>query len=547
MTVQTTPEHLRLEPIAGPPLEPILVDPSGPVTLGRSGRCDVRLPEDQLTVSRRHARLVWRGGKWLVRDLASSHGTTLNDVRLAPEQPTELEEGDRLRIGPWTFLVGGTRSGPARLPTIDDLDSRTQRVEHIAASELGVLARQRLTLLMDFFDAAMRGAQDRQTLYESTIDAALAGTGFSRGALVRWIESSAEVIPIAQRLEGGRPAPAFAPPRSILRAAAAGQVVRLSDQSQIQTTESISRLGIDAAMCSPLEMPSTSGLFLYLDVAGRAVTVRPDAATFVMSVARMCGMAVANMERHRLTKKQEDLIRDLEAAREAQQRMMPPTAGRAGPLEYRMCSLPGRMVAGDLFDVVAMPGGRVGVFLGDVKGKGLGAAFLMAVVQSYLRSTLRTEHEPSAALHHVAEFLETRSDRGDMITLWLGVFDPARGALSFVDAGHGYIYAAAPGESLARLLSSSGIPLNVEPSFRYHAETVPIRPGFRLLMFSDGVNEQRGGEEGRFGEARALAAVEAHADPGAALDHLVGSLRGFAGADALDDDVTAALVRFDPA
>ncbi|MBZ0171530.1 MAG: FHA domain-containing protein, partial [Phycisphaerales bacterium] len=95
-----TVRRLRLEAIAGPPIDQVVVHPGAPAVIGRSSNVDRQLADK--TVSRRHCRVLKRGTNWLLTDLNSRHGTFLNGVRLEPEQPAPLNDGDLVRVGPWT-------------------------------------------------------------------------------------------------------------------------------------------------------------------------------------------------------------------------------------------------------------------------------------------------------------------------------------------------------------------------------------------------------------------------------------------------------------
>src|SRR4051794_14515070 len=94
-----------LVPIAGPPLEPILLSPvSGGQSIGRHEQCDLKLPADTETVSRFHARFFCDdSGQWRVIDLNSRWGTFVNGVQIEPNAQASLREDDQIRIAPWAF------------------------------------------------------------------------------------------------------------------------------------------------------------------------------------------------------------------------------------------------------------------------------------------------------------------------------------------------------------------------------------------------------------------------------------------------------------
>src|SRR5262245_54053902 len=100
-TTIVTAAPIKLEPLTGPSVTPIVVPPDRPFRLGRHSTCDAPLPDQ--TVSRNHLLVEFRAGSWLVSDLESRHGTFLNGAKLNAGEPTPIREGDLLRIGPWTF------------------------------------------------------------------------------------------------------------------------------------------------------------------------------------------------------------------------------------------------------------------------------------------------------------------------------------------------------------------------------------------------------------------------------------------------------------
>jgi sigma-B regulation protein RsbU (phosphoserine phosphatase) len=220
-------------------------------------------------------------------------------------------------------------------------------------------------------------------------------------------------------------------------------------------------------------------------------------------------MAVGNISRLELEQRQRELVRDLEAASEAQKLIMPPAKGKIARIRYAMRSLSGRYVAGDLFDVVDLEDGRVGVLLGDVAGKGVPAAILMATAQTHLHVALREGKDVSRAVQAVNRHICEHMASNKFISLWAGIFDPAAGTLSYIDAGHGYWMLTRKGQEPLRLDSASGIPLGIDPTFEFAAQTLPITSGQRLIVFSDGVVEQpaAGASDGpQFGVAGAIAA-----------------------------------------
>lgn len=535
-------ESMYLDPVAGPRTETISLEPGKSAIVGRSSMCDVQLSDDQ-SVSRSHMALSMKSGRWLLQDKGSRHGTFLNGQRLEAEQVTYLSHGDLLSAGPYTFRV---RFGedPVSFATTEDVRASFGQIEPIAPNELDNLASHRLGLLMNCA-SSIHGATDEKELARSVLNAVIRGTGFSRAAMVRPVGSLDQVEIIASdspRAGDGSDAD-FVFSRSVLKAAAEHRIVRLKDVPDFEEAKSIIDLGIASALCAPVRVGPDLYAFLYLDSRSRGSHIESDAAAFCAAVAQMCGLALANIQRHRLEERQQVLDADLRAARAAQMRMMPPEEGERGGTHYAMRSLPGRGVAGDLFDVFDTGEDRVTVMLGDVSGKGMGAAIIMAMTQSVLGTVLRHRAELRRAVEIADHYVDEHSAVGEFVSLWLGVIDRKTREVQFIDAGHGYgVLRRASGE-LEVIQSNGGLPLGVEPDRGHTPDVLSWSDGDRLILFSDGVIEQPRPDGERFGLDRVLSVLEHSADELGDVDGVLQALFEFSDADRLDDDVTVASIR----
>ncbi|MDX2118763.1 MAG: SpoIIE family protein phosphatase [Planctomycetota bacterium] len=563
MATGATKETMILEVLAGPPMANPAVPADKPTVLGRTSQADVRLLDE--TVSRRHAQIFVRAETWYVTDLESRHGTTLNGIAITANNPAPMQEGDLLRIGPWTFRVRFGAAGPATalLSTSDDAGDVASRVQRVPAHELNLRAQHRLELLIDC-SANIASAPTEQALANAALDAVIAGTLYPRAAFIRHVGSSDGVELVAYKgpdavdpsRKGGMPNLALS--RSLLRAASEGQVVRMDSGSSANYGQSIIDLGIHSAICAPVMIGANPAAYLYLDARGGETQVQPDAAAFCQAISRICGLALSNLNRATLEARQKALENDLKAARDAQSLIMPPPGGQIGRITYAMHSEPGRIVAGDLFDVVALEDGRVAVFLGDVAGKGVGAALLMATVQAHLNASLRTNSNPGKAMDVVNRHIAHHCADGRFITLWLGVFDPARNMLDYVDAGHGYWLLRRPGGAPGKVPSAGGLPLGIDAETTYEPESVSLTPGTRLIVFSDGVVEQQSPQGEEFGVAKTIETLTPGENPDQDVSALVRAVKAHAAPHLIDaqprpfeqapvialaDDVTVASVQ----
>lgn len=574
------PEPIRLDPIAGPDADPLRVEPGSSATIGRSMSNDLVLLDG--AVSREHALLAEKAGRWLLTDRGSRHGTLLNGVRLEAGEATTIRGGDLIRIGPWTLRVrlgtapdssrrtgapmGHSGTGTA-VATIVSTPGKGEVVQRVTDDEVGRLAKNRLDLLFEYA-AQINAAPDESGLCESALQNALTGSGYSRGALLRTVPASNadsdhryEVIAALSRDAGSFASSNFDVSASLLNEASDGKPALLESVGGDMPDygQSVMDLSIHSALCVPIMVGETIDSYLYLDARGHERTVQQDATGFCVALARICGLAMSNLVRRELESRQAEMMVQLGAAREAQQVILPPEQGTVGGMDYALRMRPGMYVAGDMFDIIDVgadvvsdgdsrsAGERVAVFLGDVTGEGIGAGILMASGQSHLHALLQQHADPQIAVNAVNKYLAEHSPPDRFISLWVGLFDRGAHTLTYVDAGHGHWTMVRDGET-HRETARGGIPAAIDPGVTYTARTIPFNEGDRLVVFSDGVIEQSATgttrAEDMFGMERVLKLLAESSSPGGDVERVMRAVLAHAGGDALDDDTTIASVQW---
>ena len=544
MTGRTNTQHetpLRLRKVSGPPIEPIELSPSHSVTIGRSSGCDVQLSDPM--VSRRHVRIGFSGEDWILEDLGSRHGTEVNGVLISPHSTSPLSDFDQVSIGPWTFCIRTHEDAGFGESTIDTSGGDGERVETIAAADLKSLARERLDLIMDCA-AAIHCASDIAELADHVLDVAIAGTGFTRAALVKPVASFDTVELLGCRDKDGRKGGEISISRTMLREASRGELVRMADAPEMREAMSIVSLGITSAICCPVIVGRRILAYLYLDTLGASGQVQPDAASFCHMIARLTGMAMAAVERTLLERRQVRFEADLHAAREVQRRMMPAESDTIDAIRYAMRSRPGRVIAGDIFDITPIDKNRTAFFLGDVVGKGMPAAMLMGMTQSNLATSLRHDPDLARAMTEVNRQLHLRSADNEFITLFAASYDRSKEELEFIDAGHGYCLRRSGAGAVTRIESEGGLPLGIDPEFSYRSDRIKgVDAHTRIIVFSDGVVEQFGPGGDQFGVERVIEVLGTSEDVESDVASLLEAVIEFAETDALSDDVTIASIQ----
>lgn len=480
---------MYLVPLIGPqvPPFPLQPKPSG-LILGRHEQADLRLPAEAEKVSRHHARFDSVDGQWRISDLNSRWGTYLNGVKLTPSAEVSLNEGDLVRITPWTFRFSASPKGKG-MASADDT-GRTM-IRTIGAEEGNRLQADTLALLLES-TAAIHAAGTDKELGTLVIDAALRGTGLTNGVMLRQIDSAGHVEIVASRFAPGQ-AEGVSFSRSLINAALDGNVAELSGSGGDNVSQSIVQMKINSALCVPLMLGPSVAAVLYLDSRGSAQPAfRPSGSAFCVALGKMASLALSNIKRIDIERRQATIEAELSAAAVAQKWIFPKRTTSAGNVTVIGESKAGQYVGGDFFDVIDLGDGRVAVTVGDVAGKGVAASVLMTATQGFLHAALREHGDAGKSVTAVNEFVSPRRPASKFITMWVGVFDSRNGRLSYVDAGHSYALLKKPNGSIIDLNDGSGVPIGVLEDAVYSASTIEISPGDEALVVSDGIIEQTG-------------------------------------------------------
>jgi serine phosphatase RsbU (regulator of sigma subunit) len=234
---------------------------------------------------------------------------------------------------------------------------------------------------------------------------------------------------------------------------------------------------------------------------------------------------------------QERLRKELEMCRRIQEELLPREPLSCGFAQVQGISIPAREVGGDFFNYFELPGGNLGLLIGDVSGKGVPAALLMASLQATLSARLPL----AASLSELAEQLDEEIARSTppelFLTLFVAVLNSREKTLRYVNAGHNTQYALRADGSLHRF-ESTGRPLGLLPGGGYVEQCVALGPGDSIFLYTDGLVETQSGTGEEFGAER-LERLLAR-EPESSLERLIAraesAVRDHQGAaEALDD------------
>jgi len=253
-----------------------------------------------------------------------------------------------------------------------------------------------------------------------------------------------------------------------------------------------------------------------------------------------------NVERLlRVAKENERLQAELEIARQVQAQLFPRAAPQMRRLELKAFCNAARMVSGDYYDYQALDGNRVALALGDVAGKGVSAALLMASLQACLRMQLpeMASGDIGQVMSRINVQLHASTAPEKYATFFLAVYDDSTGSLTYTNAGH--LPPVLIRQGKAAMLDVNGIPVGAFPFARYEQSRLVLEPGDLLVGYTDGVTEPENEFGEMFGEQRLVDVLlkSARLEPEAILAAVADAVRSFTGSPELQDDMTLMIAR----
>src|ERR671911_514663 len=211
-------------------------------------------------------------------------------------------------------------------------------------------------------------------------------------------------------------------------------------------------------------------------------------------------------------REREQFEHELRVAQRIQQALLPKELPLLDNWEIVPYYQPAREVGGDFYDILTLPDGRVGVIIGDVSGKGIAAALVMANTQSVLRAVFQGSATPGELLAQVNEVLFAYIPSNMFVTCFCGILDPQRGRFAYANAGHNSPLRQHGGKAID--LRATGMPLGLMPGMAYEEKESVLLPGDRVLFYSDGLLEAHNEEREMLGSRRLKDLLTKHA-PGA--------------------------------
>ncbi|MHC4713204.1 MAG: SpoIIE family protein phosphatase [Planctomycetota bacterium] len=518
--------------------------------IGRQQDCDIRLKDD--AVSRHHAVVSAEEDGYYIEDLGSSNGTFLNGRAITK---VKLEEGDTIKMSHSVLAFRAqARQHETQVTVVEDTerrDSTIVRTHDVVAS-----------LLRD--TTTIESIDQLQELHEKLITV----TRFSRevrstldlGALLRKvlgllfeIFAQAERGFVMLRDEGGNMRPVASKnvladeeirvSGSVLNVAIKEKKAILSnnpiEDDRFDSGESIVTGGMRSLMVSPLMAEEGVIGVLHVDTTRPAAPFSTDDLALFSGLADQAAVAVANAYMHERLLRRQRFEQELSIAQTVQRSFLPARLPESPLVELAFHYALARQVGGDFYDMAQLADGRLAFSIGDVSGKGIPAALLMAKTISEMRVATFSEKCPADVLAMVNSMMLGSISPEMFVTALECFFDPETRCATVSDAGHNPPLLKHNSGEVELLTLTKGFPLGVIDEGQYCDVDVSLDAGDTLLFYTDGLTDATGESGETFGLERLCATVNnSHAGAKAVVDSLIEAVREFTGLARPFDDVT---------
>jgi phosphoserine phosphatase RsbU/P len=509
--------------------------------VGRRSDCDVNINNQH--ISRRHARIVLRNGKYTLFDLESRFGTYLRGVRITEHV---LETGDCIELGkdrvPFLFTTDESAFPGENTSSLEHSIFNLKLQDNEEASEL-----EKVSWILDF-QQHWESSFTPETAFDQILNSALKLSGAERAyILVRdktGFGYTTGMDSNLRKLQEGE----FQTSRSVVkRVVQTGTSVFMVEglDKIFAATDSVIASGAKALACLPLRgIPEDSGAaamlgILYLDSTHPMHALSGLDEKILKKLAGDAGNVLERIEFVKGAQQRKTLERELALAEEMQKALLPNVIPVVPGWHLAAFSKPTRYVGGDFYDFLRSPAGALVGVLGDVAGKGVSAALLSSMILGSLHSLIRSNHSIEAAVTSINRMMCEKSITSRFVTLFAAEFSEG-GNGRFVSAGHttGYLFRASTG-AVEELVSNCMV-VGAFDFAVFECNPTHLDPGDLILSYSDGLTEAENPAGEMFEEERVLQIIRDAGPYGAdaVIDKLTRELENFTKGHPQTDDIT---------
>jgi phosphoserine phosphatase RsbU/P len=487
---------------------PLKFDGKIEIVIGRDkSKCDIFIDDGEQQVSRRQAFITQNNGQFYLNH-AGRNPTLLNNKVLDNSEPQLLKGEDRIKVCDFLFRFHDERTAaPAPLPTSllnalpdpNEADSEMTTVHHAVSNDsakqfLEVQPVEQVRLLLSISTTLSR-TLELDPLLEQIADSLFA------------VFRQADRCFVIQLDEAGRPYPKVIKARrantgdryskTIIRRCIETNTSYLSEDASsdaaLGAAQSIADFRIRSVMCVPLSTAEGVPLgAIQLDTQDVGKKFRDEDLKLLTIVANLASVAVEKAKFHAELIVREKAQREIELAKTVQLGFLPKGPPVLAGYEFFGFYAAAKTVGGDYYDYITLPGGKLAVVLGDVAGKGVPAAMLMAKLSAEARFAFLTEPNPAKAVTLLNKQLVSGGIGDRFVTLAACVIDPATHTVTTVNAGHQVPLLYVKHDRSCKVCvadTNVGLPLGVLDGYEYESDQLTLEPNQTLVVFTDGVTD----------------------------------------------------------
>jgi len=414
---------------------------------------------------------------------------------------------------------------------------------------------RRLTFLLKVA-TAVGATLDLAALLARLLDLVFEEIRADRGTILLVDKAAKKLRSMAGKRRGASPGepPNVRVSRTMIKEALSSQesilaVDAMADE-RFRLGESVASAGIRSAMCVPIVRDGRPLGVIHLDTGdgGAGVFTRED-LDLLSAIASIVSVAIENARLYQEAGERERIRAELTLASTIQGRLLPKAAPSVPSLDVAGRTIPAKELGGDIFDFIEDPArGTLHVLVGDVSGKGVGAAMVMAMARSYIRPLAAAYVSPKEVLVRANRLLYGDTARDMFMSAVLLLWDEAGRRLTYCGAGQEHIVIVRSGSRRCESFPAGGIALMmVDEAEGYLADQeLALGRGDLVLLYSDGVIESRAPSGEFYGLERltaALPAIAREATSQAVVERICEEVRAFAGTAEQHDDITVVALR----
>lgn len=420
-------------------------------------------------------------------------------------------------------------------------------------SPIGRQNAERLALLYEL-SQAINGSLDLDEVLNLVIDQVIQALRAERGFVMLFDDSGRLAFRVARGMDQHIiHDPVFQVSLSVVEGVARqGQPVLTGDAQldpRFNMRTSVRLLGLRSILCVPLRLRDRILGIIYVDNRIQAGLFSQADLDLLTSIASSAAIAIENARLYQVAVEKGRLEREIQMARQVQVSLLPTQVPKIPGWEFVARWFPARLVAGDYYDFIDSPNGKLGMVVADVSDKGMPAALFMALTRSFVRSSMNASVPPEEGITRANRLICADAESGMFVTLFYAQLDPQADQITYINAGHNpplfFQMGKRPGQGALSRLARTGMAMGVDEAAAYDKRTLLFKPGDFLVMYTDGVIDALNPEGISFGmEALERLTLE-NRDRSAEemIAAIENEIQAFTGDAPLFDDITLMVVR----